>query len=236
MIETSTSAAMQEAEELMNALDFDCRYGTHVRGSHVSVTVTMMPEPESGRVRGMVHCHAFGHLRPNWAEIDVFLDYGPDFGQLKFNQSGAAAFEFALSTGGDHLFHLYAVSRSRTPLVTQEMAASVADFSGKVTTPPQPVKLDFVSHAADLTPSHKFVGQELQLFFETKSASPSQQVAFWLGTVAGAKITAGRTNLALSPSQNMWRARWLGPVGIPKGVTHLRLLYWRVPSPDTAIG
>src|ERR1017187_9997402 len=127
MIETSTSAAMQEAEELMNALDFDCRYGTHVRGSHVSVTVTMMPEPESGRVRGMVHCHAFGHLRPNWAEIDVFLDYGPDFGQLKFNQSGAAAFEFALSTGGDHLFHLYAVSRSRTPLVTQEMAASVAD-------------------------------------------------------------------------------------------------------------
>lgn len=231
MTETATSMVLQEAEELLNTLSFDYRYGTHVRGRKVTITVTMMPEPASNRVRGMLHCHAFGHLRPDWNEIDVFLDYGPDFQHLGFNRLSGAVFECERPSEQEHLFRLYAVRRDLQPVATAQVPTFAGFFDPIKAQAIPPVTLDFVSHAAGLSPSARFEGGSLQLFFDTKVGSPGQQVAFWLETSEGAKIAGGRAKLEFSPLDSVWRAQWMGDLVIPQEVTKVRLLYWVVPPP-----
>jgi hypothetical protein len=236
MTKTSTSFALEEAEELLKTLPFDCRYGTHLRGKHVSITVTIIPGAAEGKVTGMLYCHAFGHLRPDWNRIEVFLDYVSNVRLLKFDNLGAARFECDSPTGEERTFHLYAYSLVRDDIVVvpEEIMTSASGFESN----PRkalPITVDKISLTKGLAASAQFKGGVLQLVFQTASDGAGWQVLFWLGTADGVNVATGRKGLLFSPTDRMWRTQWLGGVAMPREATSLRLVYWTVPPPGTGV-
>jgi hypothetical protein len=233
------SAVLQEAGKLLDKLAFDPRYGTHVRGENLSLSVIITSQPADGKVRGFVACHAFAHAEVEWSRLEAMIDSAsPEPHFLDFGEDGTTK-SFEIVRDEKMSYHLYAWVKPES-LEEEEIGIAMAgaSFSDPNAPPPRPVRVNSLPIdpriQVSVIPSKTTA---VNLLFETNTEDLGEgSVVFSFrsgyGTPAEHKLVSAHVKFEESLQAGRWIALWTGQFEIPEGTEVITLVYapWHAES------
>ncbi len=225
------SAALQEAEKLLNKLAFDSRYGTHVRGENLSLSVIITSQPGDAMVRGLIACHAFAHTEVEWNRLEAMFE--SDSGKINFLDFGEDGTTDIFEIGRDEKtsYRLYALARPESLGEEIGEARVAVAFTTSDSALPRPVRVNSVPIDAriqvTLIPSETTA---LNLLFETNvkelgTGSVVFSFRSGYGTAEEHKLVSARAKFDESVQPGRWIATWDGRFEIPEGTDVITLVY-----------